>query len=83
MAEKKTTPVVIDNVEYAFEDMTTEQQTLLNHVADLDRKIKSSQFNLDQLNVGRNAFMNALTSALSASKEAPIEAEIVDEDEAA
>jgi len=82
MAEKKTTPVVIDNVEYALEDMTTEQQTLLNHVADLDRKIKSSQFNLDQLNVGRNAFMNALTSVLSASEEAPVEAEIVDEEAA-
>ena len=69
MAEKKTTPVVIDNVEYAFENMTVEQQTLLNHVADLDRKIKSTQFNLDQLNVGRNAFMNALTTALTAEPE--------------
>jgi cell division septum initiation protein DivIVA len=69
MAEKKTTPVVIDNVEYALEDMTVEQQTLLNHVADLDRKIKSTQFNLDQLNVGRNAFMNALTQALSSTEE--------------
>ena len=65
MAEKKTTPVVIDNVEYALEDMTVEQQTLLNHVADLDRKINSTQFNLDQLNVGRNAFMNALKQALT------------------
>jgi len=69
MAEKKTTPVVIDNVEYALEDMTVEQQTLLNHVADLDRKIKSTQFNLDQLNVGRNAFVNALTQALAENKE--------------
>ena len=73
MAEKKTTPVVIDNVEYTLEDMTAEQQTLLNHVADLDRKIKSSQFNLDQLTVGRNAFINALKTALSASEEAPEE----------
>jgi len=73
MAEKKTTPIVIDNVEYTLEDMTTEQQTLLNHVADLDRKIRSSQFNLDQLNVGRNAFMSALASSLSASEEAPEE----------
>ena len=69
MAEKKTTPVVIDNVEYALEDMTVEQQTLLNHVADLDRKIKSTQFNLDQLNVGRNAFMSALTQALTSTEE--------------
>lgn len=78
MAEKKTTPVVIDNVEYALEDMTVEQQTLLNHVADLDRKIKSTQFNLDQLNVGRNAFVNALTQALAETKkeeEAPKEEE--------
>ena len=83
MAEKKTTPVVIDNVEYTLEDMTAEQQTLLNHVADLDRKIKSTKFNLDQLNVGRNAFMSALTSALSSSEETPVEAKIVDEDKAA
>ena len=82
MAEKKTTPVVIDNVEYALEDMTAEQQTLLNHVADLDRKIKSSQFNLDQLTVVRNAFINALKSALSSSEETPVEAEIVDEEAA-
>jgi hypothetical protein len=75
MAEKKTTPVVIDNVEYALEDMTVEQRTLVNHVADLDRKIKSTQFNLDQLNVGRNAFMNALTTALAAKPDEETEKE--------
>ena len=74
MAEKKTTPVVIDDVEYAFEDMTSEQQVLINHVADLDRKIKSTQFNLDQLNVGRGAFMNALTKALTVEPETEEEA---------
>lgn len=69
MAEKKTTPIVIDDVEYQYEDMTQEQQVLVNHVADLDRKIKSTQFNLDQLNVGRGAFMNALTKALTVEPE--------------
>ena len=73
MAEKKTTPIVIDDTEYQYEDMTQEQQVLVNHVADLDRKIKSTQFNLDQLNVGRGAFI----------VEAPVDAEIVDEEEAA
>ena len=68
MAEKKTTPVVIDDVEYAFEDMTNEQQVLINHVADLDRKIRSTQFNLDQLNVGRKAFMDMLTGSLQEDK---------------
>ena len=69
MAEKKTTPIVIDDVEYAFEDMTQEQQVLINHVADLDRKIRSTQFNLDQLNVGRNAFMSMLKGSLQDKSE--------------
>ena len=69
MAEKKTTPIVIDDVEYQYEDMTSEQQVLINHVADLDRKLRSTQFNLDQLNVGRGAFMNALTKALTVEPE--------------
>lgn len=74
MAEKKTTPVVIDDVEYAFEDMTSEQQVLINHVADLDRKIRSTQFNLDQLNVGRKAFMDMLTGSLADKPEETEEA---------
>ena len=69
MAEKKTTPIVIDDVEYQYEDMTQEQQTLINHVADLDRKIRSTQFNLDQLNVGRKAFMDMLTGSLQDTPE--------------
>lgn len=69
MGKNEKTPVVIDDVEYSVEDMTQEQQTYLNHVVDLDRKINSMRFNLDQLNVGRNAFMNALKSSLDASEE--------------
>lgn len=68
MAEKQT--IVIDNVEYNFEDMTPEQQLLVKHVADLDRKISSSQFNLDQLQIGREAFLDRLKSSLVASEDA-------------
>jgi hypothetical protein len=64
MAENKKTPVVIDDIEYNFEDMTDEQKTLVNHVADLDRKIASSRFNLDQLQIGRDAFISLLKKAL-------------------
>ena len=64
MGEKKTTPITIDDVEYQYEDMTEQQQAMVNHCADLDRKIKSTQFNLDQLSVGRQAFMNMLTQQL-------------------
>ena len=66
MGEKKTTPIMIDNAEYQYEQMTQEQQILVNHVADLDRKIGSAQFNLDQLNVGKQAFVNLLKQSLEA-----------------
>ncbi len=56
--------VTIDDTEYKVDDLTEEQVALVNHVADLDRKISSSKFNLDQLNVGRGAFMNLLTGSL-------------------
>jgi hypothetical protein len=69
MGEKKTTPITIDDVEYTFEDMTPEQQLLVNHVADLDRKISSTQFNLDQLSVGKQAFVQLLKEKLTAPVE--------------
>jgi len=67
MGEKKTTPISINDTEYLFEDMTPEQQTMVNHCADLDRKIKSTQFNLDQLSVGKEAFINMLSESLTPS----------------
>ncbi len=69
MAEKKTTPVTIDGKEYVFEDMTQEQQVLVNHVADLDRKINSTNFNLDQLKVGQQAFIQLLKESLEKQPE--------------
>jgi len=56
--------VTIDDVDYAFEDMTLKQQSMVNHLIDLDRKIGSSQFNLDQLNVGKQAFLTMLRESL-------------------
>jgi len=64
--KQKEQTITIDDTEYKVDDLTQEQVTLVNHVQDLDRKISSSQFNLDQLNVGRNAFMTILTKALQA-----------------
>jgi hypothetical protein len=42
---------------------------MLNHITDLDRKLGSSQFNLDQLNVGRDAFVKMLANSLEATVE--------------
>lgn len=64
MAEKKTQPISIDGVEYDFNEMTEQQQALVNHVADLDRKLASARFNIDQLQVGRNAFFQMLKESI-------------------
>jgi len=72
MGKQEKTPITIDGVEYQFEDMTPEQQALVNHVADLDRKLGSARFNLDQLSVGRNAFMQMLAESLAKPEEATI-----------
>lgn len=65
MSEKKTASIVIDDVEYTEDQLTDHQKALINHVADLDRKIGSTRFNLDQLEVGRSAFMGMLKESLS------------------
>jgi len=64
MGNNTKTPVTIDGIEYQFEDMTQEQQTLVNHVADLDRKLGSARFNVDQLQVGRDAFFSMLKQSI-------------------
>ena len=69
MGNEKKTPVSIDGVEYKFEDMTEQQQMLVNHVADLERKLGSARFNVDQLQVGRDAFFTMLKAALEAKPE--------------
>lgn len=69
MGEKKTTPISIDGIEYQYEDLTAEQQVLFNHCVDLDRKMNSAQFNLDQLMVGKQAFIERLKAALASQPE--------------
>ena len=70
MSEKKTKTVTINGTDYTEDQLTDQQKVMINHVADLDRKIGSTQFNLDQLQVGKQAFMDMLTKSL---EEAPQE----------
>jgi hypothetical protein len=65
MAEKKPNVITINDKDYTEDQLTDEQKMLINHVADLDRKIGSTRFNLDQLQVGRDAFVNMLTASLA------------------
>ena len=58
--------VTINDEEYIFDDLSDEQKAMVNHISDLDRKINSSRFNLDQLIFGKDAFFNALNTSLEA-----------------
>jgi hypothetical protein len=75
MAEKQTKTITINGTDYTEDQLNDTQKVMVNHVADLDRKIGSANFNIDQLKMGRMAFMNALTVSLSTE---PEEAEVVD-----
>jgi hypothetical protein len=65
MGQEKKTPITINEVDYIFEDLTKEQQVLFNHCVDLDRKMNSAQFNLDQLAVGKETFIKRLEESLA------------------
>ncbi len=65
MGNNTKTLITINNVEYQFEDLTSEQQGLFQHCVDLDRKIASAAFNLDQLKVGKDAFIKMLEQSLA------------------
>ena len=69
MENKKPQIVTIDNVEYDANEFTQEQALLFNHCVDLDRKIGSTTFQLQQLQGGKDYFVGLLKQALEAKKE--------------
>ena len=63
MVEEKKT-ITIDDVEYTEDQLSDQAKMCINHINSLDQKIGSAEFNLDQLRVGRNAFMDMLKKEL-------------------
>ncbi len=64
MTEKKTNVITINDKEYTEDQLMDQQKVMINHIRDLERKIGSTQFNLDQLQVGKQAFLDMLTKSL-------------------
>jgi hypothetical protein len=62
--EKEKPVLKIDEKEYDIESMNDEQKSMINHIADLDKKLNSSEFNLIQLRFGRQAFVDALKTSI-------------------
>ena len=70
MGKNEKTPfIVLNDVEYDIESMTDQQKVMINHLADLDKKLGSMQFNMEQLQVGREAFIKMLSESLTAPAE--------------
>jgi hypothetical protein len=63
--DKKT--ITIDDQDYTEDQLSDEAKACINHIGSLDQKINSAQFNLDQLQVGRGAFMDMLKGELEES----------------
>ena len=61
--------VIINGEEHNVADLSQDQVVLLNHVADLESKIRQINFNLEQANGGRNYFMGLLTASFEAKAE--------------
>ena len=68
MTEEKK--VVIDDVEYKESELSDESKDCINHISSLDQKIASAQFNLAQLQVGREGFIKMLADSLNPPEEA-------------
>jgi hypothetical protein len=64
MAKNENKTITVNDVEHNIEDLTEQQIAMVNHVADLDKKLGNLIFNMDQLKVGREAFVNMLAKSL-------------------
>ena len=61
--EKKT--ITVNDQTHNIEDLTAMQVTMVNHLQDLERKLSSARFNVDQLTVGREAFIKLLEDSFN------------------
>jgi len=68
MAEDKKV-ITIDDKDYTEDQLTDTQKVIINHINSLSQKIGSAEFNLDQLKVGKDAFVKMLTESLKETEE--------------
>ena len=64
--KEKPAVLTLDEKEYVIEEMTDDEKMLLNHINDMQSKINTNQFMRDQLEVGKEAFINKLRESLEA-----------------
>ena len=75
--EKEQPTLNFDGNEYVIEEMSDESKQILNHINDMQNKLNTNAFIKEQLDVGKEAFINLLRESLK-EPEAEEEAELVE-----
>ena len=56
----KDQTITLKDKKYNISDMNKDQKNYLAHVSDLNRKVETTKFNLQQLEMGLNHFVSLL-----------------------
>ena len=67
--DNKPQMITINDIEYDATTFTDEQVIFTNHCLDLDRKIANMNFQLQQLQVGKDSFFKLLKDSLEDTDE--------------
>ena len=66
--DNKPQMITINDIEYDATTFTDEQVIFTNHCLDLDKKIGNMNFQLQQLQVGKESFLKMLTESLETAE---------------
>jgi len=61
---KKEPLLDIDGNKYTADELNDDQKLMVQHLSDLNRKIDGATFNIQQLQFGKQAFVDALKASL-------------------
>ncbi len=61
----KDQTITLNDKKYNISDMNKDQKNYLAHVSDLNRKVETTKFNLQQLEMGLNHFVSLLSNSLN------------------
>ena len=56
--------LMLDDKEYNINDLQDDQKIMVAHINDLNRKVDSARFNLQQMEMGRQSFVQSLKTSL-------------------
>ena len=65
MAKHENKTITVNDQTHNLEDLNEQQVAMVNHLQDLERKISNARFNVDQLSVGREAFIRLLEESFN------------------